>query len=150
MRIDRATTWATRFPEGQRRTPSTAEGGDDLLKGDGGQDRIHGGSGDDTLFGGAGIDFLSGGGGDDHLIGGIGADTFYFAARNVLGNDTIEDLTGADVAILADQPLDHVVIGQSGQDATITYNGGVITLPGIDHSLLTISVDHFNDVLIDL
>lgn len=126
-------------------------GGGDLLKGDGGNDHLHGNAGDDTLFGGSGKDHLRGDGGDDHLIGGKGADTFFFVGTTISGNDTIEDLTGADVVDLYDQLPNFVSIGQSGHDATISYSGGVITVLGIDHSLLTFSAQPYDtEVLIHL
>ena len=81
---------------------------DNVLDGGAGNDHLAGHGGDDTLHGGAGDDVLDGGAGSDTLDGGAGYDT--------------ADYSGADHALTVDLT-----------DGTVTSDGDVDTLSGIEH-----------------
>lgn len=92
----------------------------DVIYGNDGNDKLHGGDGDDMIIGesgndnlygdnynpnswsspwtGIGDDVLNGGIGDDSLNGGDGNDTYVFGVGD--GQDTIEEVGGADKALL--------------------------------------------------
>lgn len=112
-------------------------GGNDTLNGSGGNDQLIGGGGDDDLFGGNGADKLRADAGNDTLSGGNGHDIFIFGGTddtNTIsdfqdGNDIIEITSGAT-------GFGDLTITDAGADAVISFAGTVITLTGIDHSLL--------------
>ncbi|MBD0864884.1 MAG: hypothetical protein GDA36_04375, partial [Rhodobacteraceae bacterium] len=109
----------------------------DTLTGDAGANRLDGGAGADTLTGGGGADTLTGGAGADTLRGGTGADLFVFAAFD---GDRITDFQdGRDRIDLrgTDATFANLTIADSAADVTVTWDGGTLTLTGVDHALLT-------------
>ena len=56
---------------------------------------LDGGEGNDVLIGGSGNDILIGGIGNDILRGGTGNDTYRFNVDEALGDDTVDELSGA-------------------------------------------------------
>jgi Ca2+-binding RTX toxin-like protein len=121
-------------------------GGDDSLAGGAGNDYLDGGPGNDSLDGGAGDDYLTAGdgtnvlaGGDgadtlvsangaDQLAGGAGPDVYRLTARNVLGEDLVQDFQkGSDRIDLTGLPgvgPKNVTWARSGPDTIVT-----VTLP---------------------
>jgi Ca2+-binding RTX toxin-like protein len=111
----------------------TGGSGNDGLFGQDGNDVIVGGSGDDVLLGEAGDDILTGGAGGDVLAGGSGIDTFRFLTG--WGSDAILDFQNGidriDMSGLAGSgvlSMSDLIIGTSGADATILWNGNYIVL----------------------
>ena len=130
------------------------DAGNDILDGGDGRDWMHGGSGNDSLNGGEGNDKLKGGNGNDTLVGGAGNDylnggyrgddIFVFAAGH--GHDEIshfnKDRSDGDNLISLEGAADFNDIditydwGWSwGEDATITWDGGTITVTGLKERL---------------
>ena len=87
--------------------------GNDTLNGNAGRDEVRGGSDDDLVQGGSGDDLVSGDVGNDHVVGGGGNDRLMGGEGNDrleggegddryvldgLGNDTLDDISGADAA----------------------------------------------------
>ena len=92
----------------------------------------------DTLVGGSGASMLEGGGGADVLTGNGGADVFVFVAA---GSDTVTDFQdGIDRIRITtagiDSFTDDITVADAGDNATISWGGGSITLEGVDHNLL--------------
>jgi Ca2+-binding RTX toxin-like protein len=124
--------------------------GNDLLYGDAGNDTIDGGAGDDRLFGGEGNDSLVGGTGSDRLFGGAGNDTLTGAAgSDVLeggaGNDTLTGGEGADIFRIVNETdagideitdfttgVDKIKLVGFGAGATVSYEGGILKVDGVD------------------
>ncbi|SDR40194.1 M10 family metallopeptidase C-terminal domain-containing protein [Pseudovibrio sp. Tun.PSC04-5.I4] len=107
-----------------------------------GNDILIGNFADNALYGNAGNDRLDGGFGNDTLSGGSGSDTFVFNAN--WGNDEITDFTdGVDFIEFESgaTSFEDLTISSVGSDAVITYEGSVITVTGVDASLL--GVDDF-------
>lgn len=106
--------------------------GNDYLYGGNGNDQLLGEGGKDVIYGGAGNDTIDGGAGDDILWGEAGADLFNFAGS--AGNDKIGDFTDGQDRIMIGTSWDHVHVGA-------TIDGAVITVDGVDGSLLLAGVD---------
>ena len=113
----------------------TGGNGDDSLFGQDGNDVLVGGAGGDVLLGEAGTDTITGGAGGDVIIGGLGADTFVYQAG--WGADSVLDFQNGsdlfDMTALAANGVNDIadlVIGTSGADATITWNGNLIIVAG--------------------
>ena len=107
------------------------------LNGGAGDDTLYGIGGDDTLIGGAGADVITGGAGNDRLSGGAGNDTFTFSADH--GSDTITDFKANGAAdkiniATAGVEFSDLAIEDAGNDATVTWSGGTITLSDVDHA----------------
>ena len=135
--------------------------GNDILSGDADNDTIHGGDGRDYMFGGDGNDSLTGGEGNDRLRGSNGNDTlvggagndylnggnqgddiFVFAAGH--GHDEIDIWRqGGDNRISLEDAADFDDIqiayeanrSGHGEDATITWAGGTITVTRLPEKL---------------
>ncbi|MBC6438773.1 MAG: hypothetical protein GDA52_11765, partial [Rhodobacteraceae bacterium] len=110
----------------------------DVINGGVGRDTLAGNRGDDTLDGGRYSDTLIGGHGDDVLTGGKWKDTFAFATGH--GNDVITDFEdGMDLIHItaSDVGFDGLAIADKGSAAVVTWDGGSITLEGVDHTALT-------------
>jgi Ca2+-binding RTX toxin-like protein len=107
--------------------------GNDYLYGGNGDDALSGDAGKDVIYGGAGKDHIWGGAGDDILWGEAGADTFDLGGN--AGNDRIGDFTDGEDKIRA--------IASSWQHVHVaaTVDGAVITVDGVDGSLLLAGVD---------
>jgi len=105
----------------------SASGGDadDVLLGDEGSNRFVARKGDDMIY-------MRGG--NDQALGGSGADIFAFARND--GNDVIYDFDqGIDsIAFLASENLsfEDLEITQSGAVAAVAYDGGQISVRGVD------------------
>ncbi|WP_170565742.1 calcium-binding protein [Ruegeria atlantica] len=124
---------------------------DDWLFGDAGNNILSGAGGDDTLFGGDGEDTLKGGAGDDRLIcgrgndilsGGAGADEFLFYASNQGDNRIMDFADGEDrIQFLSSTSgslsFDDLTIADDGQNTTVTWQGGSITLENVLSSYIT-------------
>ena len=109
--------------------------GANTLMGADGEDVIHGGDGNDSLDGGDGNDTLAGGAGADTLTGGAGADLFQFAAFEGDRIDDFED--GIDmIDPTGATDISGIMITDAGSDASISWNGGTLTLIGIDHTAI--------------
>jgi serralysin len=110
-----------------------------------GNDELIGNDADNGLYANAGNDTLEGGLGDDTLSGGSGRDTFVFNIN--CGADTIVDFSnGLDFMRFesgADSFAD-LTIQDTGADTVVSYDGGSITLSGVDSSL--INADDFTFV----
>nr|WP_246748540.1 hypothetical protein [Rhizobium setariae] len=117
--------------------------GSDVFTSYGHADKLNGAAGNDKLNAGGGNDRLIGGLGNDVLTGGAGADTFYFAKNH--GNDRITDFAagkaGKDVIEFQKglfdsyaDVIDHAV--QTGSNTVISYDGGSVTLVGVNISQL--------------
>lgn len=119
--------------------------GNDVLIGAQGPELLDGGPGDDVLSGGLSPDVLIGGKGDDMLEGGEGHDTFVFEGR--FGSDIIADFECGqgeegdtiDLSGLGITTFDDLQghISQADIGAVIAFQGGSITLIGIDQAQLT-------------
>ncbi len=98
---------------------------DDVLLGDEGSNRFVARKGDDMIY-------MRGG--NDQALGGSGADIFAFARND--GNDVIYDFDqGIDsIAFLASENLsfEDLEITQSGAVAAVAYDGGQISVRGVD------------------
>ena len=103
---------------------------EDTLTGDGNANELKGSFGDDRLEGGAG---------DDRLHGGGNADIFVFRADH--GHDTIRDFSeseGDRISLDGVTDFDtQVTVEDAGEDATVEWAGGTITLLNVDHTLIT-------------
>ncbi len=116
----------------------TGSAGNDTMEGGSGKDELTGLAGDDVLRGGNGKDVLVGGLGNDTLIGGRGADLFVLGAGQ--GTDTVRDFGhGPDhIGLLAGLSYNDLVIGVSGDDATISFGGEMLAiLMGVDAGSLS-------------
>lgn len=112
--------------------------GNDVMEGGSGKDELTGLAGDDVLKGGNGKDVLVGGFGNDTLIGGRGADLFVLGAGQ--GTDTVQDFGhGPDrIGLLGGLSYNDLVIGVSGDDATISFGGEMLAiLMGVDAGSLS-------------
>ncbi|MDM7937778.1 MAG: bifunctional metallophosphatase/5'-nucleotidase [Cyanobium sp. CZS 48M] len=112
--------------------------GNDVMEGGNGKDELTGLAGDDVLKGGNGKDVLFGGFGNDTLIGGRGADLFVLGAGQ--GTDIVQDFGhGPDrIGLLAGLSYSDLVIGVSGDDATISFGGEMLAiLMGVDAGSLS-------------
>ena len=121
--------------------------GDDYVEGNRGDDELHGGAGKDVLLGGIGADIVKGGRGNDDLSGDAGADTFFFNALQLEGHDIIRDMASGDVIFLIQQEEVLTNVFPDGGGTLITYDGGAISLPSVDSSLLKMT-QAASDVLI--
>ncbi len=103
-----------------------------LILGNDGNDNLAGRGGDDGLFGGAGADTLAGDDGDDFAVGGSGDDRIYLGdgddssdpaidSDQDAGNDIIHGGAGDDV--IADTKGENTLIGDSGDDLLIAFDG---------------------------
>lgn len=136
--------------------------GNDAVSGGKGNDTINGGAGDDVIAGDNGNDVLNGGRGNDLLVGSIGNDTL----SGDLGSDTINAGAGADLIIFNGMPENELVFSfeagvdkiqvqkgvfstaqeildatiMNGSDSVIVFgsSASIITLLGVDKSLLTV------------
>ncbi|MEY8882115.1 calcium-binding protein [Donghicola sp. XS_ASV15] len=108
--------------------------GRDRVNGNKGNDHLEGGAGKDRLKGGAGNDTLFGDAGRDTLVGGAGSDSFVFADNS--GKDTIRDFNvmqdTLDFSSSYVSSLDDLNIFQKGDDVIVKYDGGKITLLGVE------------------
>lgn len=93
--------------------------------------------------GGRGHDTLPGGADDDTLAGGSGMGTFVFSADG--GDDVITDFqpgkAGKDVIVFEDAGLEgfiQMMMGgkDAGDDLTVSYEGGSLTLKDVNLSSL--------------
>ncbi len=110
-----------------------------------GNDELIGNDANNGLYANAGNDTLEGGLGDDTLSGGSGSDTFVFNIN--CGADTIVDFSdGLDFMRFESGAgsFADLTIQDTGADTVVSYNGGTITLSGVDSSL--ISADDFTFV----
>ncbi|WP_170566128.1 calcium-binding protein [Ruegeria atlantica] len=116
--------------------------GHDRLEGGAGNDILEGEAGNDILYGGTGFDYLSGGRGNDMLSGGAGADVFLFGISDQ-GDDRITDFAdGADRIQFSSSnsgslSFDDLTIEDDGQNTTVTWQGGSITLENVLSSHIT-------------
>lgn len=117
--------------------------GNDWLTAGVGNDRVLGGAGDDQIQGWRGHDTLLGGTGDDTLTGWSGMDTFVISADG--GDDVITDFkpgkAGKDVIVFQDVGLEGFIqmmmSGKNiGDDLTVSYEGGSLTLKDVNLSSL--------------
>lgn len=116
----------------------TGGNGNDKLLGGNGNDRLLGGNGRDTLEGGTGRDILVGGKGIDFLRGNGGADVFVFGKGS--GADRVRDFAdGTDMLRLLGHTggFGDLTIADSGDNLSITHDGGVIILIGYAETILT-------------
>ncbi len=108
--------------------------GRDRVNGNAGNDSLEGGAGKDRLKGGAGNDTLAGDAGRDTLVGGAGSDSFVFGDNS--GKDTIRDFNvlqdTLDFTSSHITSLDELNIFQKGDDVIVKYDGGKITMLGVD------------------
>ncbi|KZL19834.1 Serralysin C precursor [Pseudovibrio axinellae] len=107
-----------------------------------GDDQLIGNSADNALYANAGDDVLEGGQGDDTLSGGTGSDTFVFNIN--CDADTIIDFSdGLDFMMFESGASNFadLTVQDTGADTVVSYDGGSITLTGIESSL--ISADDF-------
>lgn len=118
----------------------------DVIKGQAGYDLLYGGVGNDRILGGKGKDWLEGQSGDDTLTGGADTDQFVFVDKEnhagapikFLGNDVITDFSAGDEILSTGSTVGDVSLSQVGADAVIAYNGGSITLNGVDETQLVL------------
>jgi Ca2+-binding RTX toxin-like protein len=106
--------------------------GNDYLYGGNGADQLYGDAGKDVIYGGVGNDRIDGGAGDDILWGEAGADKFNFGGN--AGNDKVGDFTDGQDKIMIGTSWDHVHVAT-------TADGAVITVDGVDGSLLLSGID---------
>jgi Ca2+-binding RTX toxin-like protein len=114
--------------------------GSDLLSGGAGRDWLSGGKNLDVLQGGKGADVLLGGKGNDDMWGGAGADVFLYSGAANEGGDVIFDFrNGADLIRIGGTVgfLDVTITGAGG-DTFLSWNSTMVTLFGVDSSLITI------------
>lgn len=128
-------------------TPETVEGtqGNDYLTVSGGNAHLIGMGGNDTLVAAGGDDTLWGGNDNDDLSGGAGNDTL----TGGLGNDVLRGGDGIDWALFDAPPGEVVVLGISGDRATLQSADGIDVIDGIEFVRLGNSVMSF-DALHDL
>ena len=90
----------------------------------------------DTLIGDENANRLYGGAGSDILTGRGGADMFVFTAFE---GDVISDFTNVDkISIAASGVIfSDLAIADAGRDAAVAWNGGTLTLIGVDHAAVT-------------
>lgn len=103
-----------------------------------GNDVLIGNDADNGLYANAGNDTLEGGLGNDTLSGGSGSDTFVFNVD--CGADTIVDFSNGLDFMMFESGADafaDLAIQDTGADTVINYDGGSITLAGVDSSLIT-------------
>ena len=107
----------------------------DTIDGGGGADTIIGSSGDDTIIGGTGNDLLSGGTGNDRFIfsDNDGTDTIQDFASGAGSDDTIDF---AAVTAIGDFAAIQASAADNGADTTIQYDGGSVTLIGVQVATL--------------
>lgn len=128
--------------------------GNDRLYGDKGDDFLFGGGGNDRLFGGAGEDLLAGHDGADTLNGGAGADTFDMSNHGLASlkadKDTITDfnaLEGDKISFMGDTNIhgmsDLKIKNNTNGDALVSWNGGSVTLEGVQAVDVTSSFFQF-------
>ena len=117
----------------------TGDRNDNEIHGGHGADSISGDQGNDALHGGWGNDTIDGGAGNDRLHGGNNADNFVFASDH--GHDTITDFSeseGDRISLDGVTDFDtQVTVEDAGEDATVEWAGGTITLLNVDHTLIT-------------
>ncbi|SDQ13635.1 M10 family metallopeptidase C-terminal domain-containing protein [Pseudovibrio sp. Tun.PSC04-5.I4] len=102
-----------------------------------GNDQLIGNDADNGLYANAGNDVLEGGLGDDTLSGGSGSDIFVFNI-NCGADEVIDFSNGLDFMKFesgADSFSDLTIVDQ-GADTVISYDGGVITLAGVNSNLI--------------
>lgn len=104
-------------------------GGDDILDGEYGDDALYGESGNDYIIGGEGNDLIVGGTGLDRLFGGNGDDRF--EAADGAGTDHIDGGEGYDVAILASDAGDGLIVNL--RSGTMVNQLGAYALSSIEH-----------------
>lgn len=110
---------------------------DVLIDAIGADNHLAGGEGADYLAGLAGSDTLIGGVGDDTLQGGVGVDHLVFAAGD--GQDLVLDFEDGTDRIRIDgaaTDMSGVTVTPDGSDTRITVADVVITLQGVESSLI--------------
>jgi hypothetical protein len=135
--------------------------GDDVILGGTGRDELDGGAGDDTLSGGSGRDTMTGGEGNDTFEIGNGHDTITDFDSGVTTLEWSENLPEVFADVLDMSKVDGVTsiedleIEQVGENTVITYDGGSLTLEGVqaetigEHSFKFGEVEIVNDFPID-
>jgi serralysin len=98
-------------------------------------DKLVGNGAKNKLAGGAGNDTINGAGNDDVLTGGSGQDVFVFKEND--GNDRVTDFqNGIDKLRFTDMQLSDLTVTGVSNGTKIDYDGGSVTLVGVDASLI--------------
>ena len=101
----------------------------------GGVENVTGSAHDDTLIGNGAANRLDGAAGADTLTGGGGSDVFVFSA---FAGDRITDFAdGSDMIEISGGVFSDLTIAASGDDTTVSWNGGTLTLDDVSASLIT-------------